>query len=129
MNRELLQKAIDERIAGQLGIGVALDNHDAFRNAVRPSTPKSEVLRQSAALLLDDADVWLEMVAEARLSGSDKTRTYTVISESLQTFPELLGSRSLRKATPSHRTSQSIRRGSPGTLPPRRTLWPGRSPK
>ena len=90
MNRELLQKAIDERIAGQLGIGVALDNHDAFRNAVRPSTPKSEVLRQSAALLLDDADVWLEMVAEARLSGSDKTRTYTVISESLQTFPELL---------------------------------------
>jgi uncharacterized protein DUF4157/putative RNase toxin 14 of polymorphic toxin system len=90
MNGKLLQKAIDERIAGQPGIGVALDNHDVFRSAVRPYEPKSEVQRQSAALLLDDADVWLEMVAEARLSGSDKTRTYTVISESLETFPELL---------------------------------------
>ena len=90
LNRKLLQKAIDKRIAGQPGISVALDNHDVFRNAVRPYEPKSEVQRQSAALLLDDADVWLEMVAEARLSGSDKTRTYTVISESLAAFPDLL---------------------------------------
>ena len=107
MNRKLLQKAIDERIAGQPAIGVALDNHDAFRNAVRPYEPKSEVQRQSAALLLDDADVWLEMVAEARLSGSDKTRTYTVISESVEAFSELLKEPVTGKAEPAEVTAHS----------------------
>ena len=107
LNYKLLQKAIDERIAGQPGISVALDNHDVFRNAVRPYEPKSEVQRQSAALLLDDADVWLEMVAEARLSGSDKTRTYTVISESLEAFPELLKEPVTGKAEPLEVTAHS----------------------
>jgi hypothetical protein len=90
LNHELLQKAIDDRIAGQPGISVALDNHDVFRNAVRPYEPKSEMQRQSAALLLEDADTWLDLMANARVWASDKTRAYTLISQSIQSFPELL---------------------------------------
>lgn len=90
LNHKLLQEAIDERISGMPGIAVALDNHDVFRNAVRPYEPKSEMKRQSAALLLEDADTWLDLMANARVWASDKTRSYTLISESIQTFPELL---------------------------------------
>ncbi len=116
LNRKLLQKAIDERIAGQPGISVALDNHETFRHAVRPHDPepKSECQRQSAALLLDDADVWLEMVAEARLWGSDKTRILHADQRIVRGFPGIVeGARAREKR--SRRRSPRIRRGSRGT--------------
>lgn len=88
MNRKLFQDAVDRKAAGYAGIGYALDNHDTFRGAVRPHKPESEVKRQSAALVLEDAQLWLEMMGEA--AGSYKWRGYTILSEAVATFPELL---------------------------------------